>query len=223
MTLHWRRSRVLFISTLLLFLLGTVYLIHKHQTSPAPLPRLIVDDSSTTIKHKTEPIRSEYVARSDQVDVEARVTDRQSDIADIVDMKPVVVDDHQLSTFGPDPSAPQVLWISKLDSDDVARGFMQENVNFIVPLERYIHIGWWPGGTQLELDSNSVYLGVPSEDRRALDEAFTRGDVMYNRVLAKGSKKVITMLSEQPFDYDKRFSNDGSRLQQSRYMVTIFL
>ena len=93
---------------------------------------------------------------------------------------------------------------------------MQENVNFIVPLERYLHIGWWPGGTQSELDSNSVYLGVPSEDRRALDEAFTRGDFMYNRVLAKGKKKIITMLSEQPFNYDERFSSDGSRLQSSR-------
>ena len=191
MAVHWRRSRVLFISSLLIFFLGCLYIIHRHQNTPAsPRHHFIVDDTdddSSTVKHKTEPYKSEQGRDNDphrsyrSDDEAAKVTDHPPDIADIVDMKPVIVSDDQLSTFGPDPTAPQVLWISKLDSNDVARGFMQENVNFIVPLERYIHIGWWPGGTQSELDSNSVYLAVPSEDRRALDEAFTRGDVMYNR------------------------------------------
>ena len=125
-------------------------------------------------------------------------------------------------TAPPDPATdkdtPTVLWVSRLDSNEVARGFTQENLNFIVPLEKYLHIGWRSGETEVQLHENSVYLTLTADERDVLDEAFSQGEEIY-RTLNDTDRKVITVLTDQPFDYyyHQRFNKYGEWLNKSRF------
>ena len=109
----------------------------------------------------------------------------------------------------------KVIWRANFESGPESRGFIEESINFLVPLSKLLdNLGWWPGSTMSDLQTNQFFLDAKVIDQKDLVTLFNKGGSVMNDIL---SNDVISVVFEQPSQYKHIY--EETRLKYSIYKI----
>ena len=128
--------------------------------------------------------------------------------------------DEEISVRSNEPSTDsnrnlKVIWRANFEAGPESRGFVEESINFLVPLSKLIdNLGWWPGSTMSDLQTNQFFLDAKAIDQKDLVTLFNKGGSVMNDIL---SNDVISVTFEQPSQYKHIY--EETRLKYSIYKI----
>ena len=115
----------------------------------------------------------------------------------------------------PQPLAVEVLWYTKLEQGAESTGFIQESLNFMIPLFSLLTFGWYAGCTISDVKTNSFFTELSSSDQEIMLELFLKGTKINHEFPLQNN--VIAITFDQPSQYQDIFEN--TRMKHAIYKV----
>lgn len=110
-----------------------------------------------------------------------------------------------------------VLWYTRLnDNYQGSMGFIQEAINFMIPLSEVLEFGWYAHNSISDVMVNRFFKDQSEQDQEILRELYVKG-ARLDELLGYSEPDVIAVVFDQPSQYKDIFEN--TRLKHSVYKV----